>query len=151
MSLDSQSNGKYSMTFGPLHVLTLYSRDSEDSAPPEFPPDQPEADLTADGDQYGAEEEEEEELEEAAEGVEGEDADMAGAEDTAGPQADDAVSEAGSEDIDIESSEDEDEEEEVEGEGDDDMEMDDADDKTGEANGQQQKDPAAATADVMVH
>jgi histone chaperone ASF1 len=36
------------------------NRDSEESAPPEFPPEQPEADLNADGDQYGIEEEDEE-------------------------------------------------------------------------------------------
>ncbi|KAF3926363.1 hypothetical protein AA313_de0202690 [Arthrobotrys entomopaga] len=43
--------------------------DSEDSAPAEYPPEQPEADqLPADGDQYGAEEEEEEEAEVEAEG-----------------------------------------------------------------------------------
>lgn len=126
--------------------------DSEESAPPEFPPDQPEADLTADGDQYGIEEEEEEE--EEAEGVEGapaEDAEMAGGEDTAGPAADeDAVSEAGSEEIDIEESEGEDEEEE-EGEegGDDDMEMDEP-----EATGGEQKKPGQPVPqgnDVMVH
>ena len=80
---------------------------------------------------------------------------MAGADETAGPAGDDAVSEAGSEDIDIESSEDEDEEEDLEGEGegegDDDMEMDDAEDKAGDPNGQQHKDQAAASADVMVH
>ncbi|KAF2201883.1 histone deposition protein Asf1 [Delitschia confertaspora ATCC 74209] len=117
--------------------------DSEASAPPEFPPDQPEADLVADGDQYGADEdEEEEELE--GEVVEGEDAEMGGAEDNAGPQ-DDAASEAGSEDIDIESSEDEDEEEEGEGEGDDDMEMDEVE----SADTQKQHAPQAA--DVMVH
>jgi histone chaperone ASF1 len=125
--------------------------DSEASAPPEFPPDQPEADLVADGDQYGADEEDDEEeveeVEAGAEGAEGEDAEMAGAEDTAGPQVDDAASEAGSEDIDIESSEDEDEEEDVEGEGEDEMEMDDA---TGDASGSVPKGQAPPAADVMM-
>ncbi|KAF2176362.1 histone deposition protein Asf1 [Zopfia rhizophila CBS 207.26] len=125
--------------------------DSEESAPPEFPPDQPEADLgIADGDQYGAEEEEEE-LEAEGVAAEGEDAEMAGGEDTAGPQADeDAASEAGSEEIDIEESEGEDEEEEEgEGDGDEDMEMDDAEDKpNGEAHPEKQ---IARNADVMVH
>ncbi|KAE8442029.1 Histone chaperone asf1 [Mollisiaceae sp. DMI_Dod_QoI] len=108
--------------------------DSEASAPAEFPPEQPEADLVADGDQYGAEEVEEEEEEEVAEGAEGaavdpdamvDDAEMAGVEGekaiAAGEESDD-----GSEDLEAESSgsEEEDlEEEEVEGEADD-MEMD---------------------------
>ncbi|KAF2751635.1 histone deposition protein Asf1 [Sporormia fimetaria CBS 119925] len=121
--------------------------DSEESAPPEFPPDQPEADLVADGDQYGADEEEDDEEEEeegegAAVAANGEDAEMAGAEDTAGPAGDDA-----SEEIDIEDSEGEEEEEE-EGEegGDDDMEMDE-----GEAGEQKQGQHAPVGADVMVH
>ncbi|RMZ70271.1 histone chaperone asf1 [Pyrenophora seminiperda CCB06] len=134
--------------------------DSEESAPPEFPPEQPEADLTADGDQYGIEEEEDEEEGVEGEGVaaEGEDAAMAGAEDTAGPANDeDAESEAGSEEIDIEDSED-DEEEEGEGEegGDDDMEMDEAEPSGAcEKTGQQQSGGAPQQqqhgADVMVH
>ncbi|KAI9845057.1 MAG: Histone chaperone asf1 [Thelocarpon superellum] len=117
--------------------------DSEESAPAEFPPEQPEADLVEDdGTAYGAEEEDEEEevLEEveaeAAEGDKavGEDAVMAGADDTAGPssaapaKADDENSEAGSEDLEAESSgseEEEIEEEEEEGDGDEDMEMGD--------------------------
>lgn len=122
--------------------------DSEESAPPEFPPDQPEADEgIADGDQYGAEEEEEEEVE-ALEGapVEGEDAEMAGGEETAGPAIeDDAVSEAGSEEIDLEETEGEDEEEEGEEGGDDEMEMDEP---TGDKLPQP---PVAHNADVMVH
>ena len=86
---------------------------------------------------------------------------MAGAEDTAGPaNDDDAESEAGSEEIDIEDSEDDEEEEGEEG-GDDDMEMDEADpnapsgDKPapqqqpgGTAQQQQQQQPGA---DVMVN
>ncbi|KAF2803873.1 histone deposition protein Asf1 [Mytilinidion resinicola] len=132
--------------------------DSEESAPPEFPPDQPEADaVEADGDKYGAEEaEEEEELIEIAEGAtigtgDG-DEEMAGADDTAGPvKEDDAESDAGSEDL-GESSEDDDEEEgEEEGEGDEDMEIDE--------DGAKAEDPPAngaapqpqQHADVMVH
>ncbi|KAH7085495.1 ASF1 like histone chaperone-domain-containing protein [Paraphoma chrysanthemicola] len=129
--------------------------DSEESAPPEFPPEQPEADLVADGDQYGAEEEEEEEEEEAeAAAAEGEDAAMAGAEDTAGPaNDDDAESDAGSEEIDIEDSEGEDEEEEGEEGGDDDMEMDDGEAANGEKPAQQQPGGVQQQhgADVMVH
>ncbi|KAF8860680.1 histone deposition protein Asf1 [Acephala macrosclerotiorum] len=105
--------------------------DSEASAPAEFPPEQPEADLVADGDQYGAEEAEEEEEEEVAEGAEGaaadpdamvDDAEMAGVE---GEKAAGEESDDGSEDLEAESSgsEDELEEEEVEGEAED-MEMD---------------------------
>ncbi|OAL46049.1 histone deposition protein Asf1 [Pyrenochaeta sp. DS3sAY3a] len=129
--------------------------DSDESAPPEFPPEQPEADLVADGDQYGIEEEEEEE--EEVEGVvaEGDDAAMAGAEDTSGPAAHvEAESEADSEEIDIEDSEGEDDEEEAEEGGDDDMEMDEAEPTT--ANGekpakQQPTDAQQHGADVMVH
>ncbi|OAK95230.1 histone deposition protein Asf1 [Phaeosphaeriaceae sp. SRC1lsM3a] len=127
--------------------------DSEESAPAEFPPEQPEADLTADGDQYGIEEEEEEEEEGDAAPVEGEDAAMAGAEDTAGPANDeDAESEAGSEEIDIEDSEGEDEEEEGEEGGDDDMEMDDGEGANGEKQAPQQPGVQQQHgADVMVH
>ena len=121
-------------------------RDSEDSAPAEYPPEQPEADtLDDDGGAYGAEEAEmqaalERELAETeaklargkaeptmADG----DSEMAGI-DPPEPtsKADEEVSEAGSEDLEAESSgsEDEDEDEEGEaegGEGDEDMEMGD--------------------------
>ncbi|KAL8746692.1 MAG: hypothetical protein Q9190_001316 [Brigantiaea leucoxantha] len=111
--------------------------DSEDSAPAEFPPEQPEADtVDDDGAAYGAEEEEleAEENAETAKAAEGEDEEMAGAEDTAGPskptKAEDDESDAGSEDLEAESSgsddeeiEEEEGEGEGEGEGDDDMEM----------------------------
>ncbi|KAF2868883.1 ASF1 like histone chaperone-domain-containing protein [Massariosphaeria phaeospora] len=125
--------------------------DSEESAPPEFPPDQPEVDeQAADGDQYGAEEEEEEEEEEVegAAPVEGEDADMAGGEETAGPATEVAAAEE-SEEIDIEDSEGEDDEEDEGEEGaDDDMEMDESE----AANGDQKKpqQPVQQNADVMV-
>lgn len=111
------------------------NRDSEDSAPAEFPPEQPEADAVEDdGTAYGAEEAELEVAEvesETVEGVkeDGEDEEMGGAEDTAGPstaKAEDEESEAGSEDLEAESSgseEEEIEEEEGEGEADEDMEM----------------------------
>ncbi|KAF3047517.1 Histone chaperone asf1 [Didymella heteroderae] len=129
--------------------------DSEESAPPEFPPEQPEADLNADGDQYGIEEEEEEEEEGEGEGAtaEGEDAAMAGGEETAGPAAEEEDGDSdGSEDIDIEDSEGEDEDEE-EG-GDDDMEMDDGEPNTANGDKQSQQQPGNAqqhNADVMVH
>lgn len=118
-------------------------RDTEDSAPAVYPPDQPEADLLDDdGATYGAEEEddEEEEAGQAVEGAEvptpaGEDAEMAGAEDTSGPagvapvKEEDEASDAGSEDLEAESTGDDEEdleEEEGEGDGDEDMEMGDA-------------------------
>ncbi|KAL5121031.1 Histone chaperone asf1 [Pleosporales sp. CAS-2024a] len=126
--------------------------DSEESAPPEFPPEQPEADLTADGDQYGIEEEEDEEEEAEAAPAEGEDAAMAGAEDTAGPaNDDDAESEAGSEEIDIEDSEGEDEEEDGEEGGDDDMDMDEGEGANGENKVPQPGVEKQHGADVMVH
>ncbi|KFX92810.1 hypothetical protein V490_05171 [Pseudogymnoascus sp. VKM F-3557] len=106
--------------------------DSEESAPAEFPPEQPEADLVADGEEYGAEEvEEEEEEEETAEGsgeangaAEGEDEAMAGVEGVAPAEEED---DEGSEDLEGESSgseAEEEEEEEGEGEADDGMEVD---------------------------
>ncbi|KAI9799010.1 MAG: Histone chaperone asf1 [Sarcosagium campestre] len=112
--------------------------DSEDSAPAEFPPDQPEADLVEDDEAaYGAEEEEEATLEEAdPQSTEGhgleEDAEMAGAEDTSGPsgispvKGEDGASDTGSEDLEAESSgsDEEDEEDDGEGEGDADADED---------------------------
>lgn len=76
---------------------------------------------------------------------------MAGAEDTSGPAAeDDAASEAGSEEIDLEeeSSGESDEEPEAVEEGGDDMEMDDAGGASGDKNHGQ---PVQPNADVMVH
>ncbi|KAI9822454.1 MAG: Histone chaperone asf1 [Pycnora praestabilis] len=114
--------------------------DTEESAPAEYPPEQPEADtVEEDGTAYGVDEEEEVPEEVDAEAapvpVEAEDADMAGAEDTAGPsngapvKEEDEASEAGSEDLEAESSGSEEEEiEEEEGEGDGDEEMDMGDD-----------------------
>ncbi|TGO33123.1 hypothetical protein BHYA_0265g00130 [Botrytis hyacinthi] len=104
--------------------------DSDASAPAEFPPEQPEADLVADGEEYGAEEAGEDEDEEV-EGDEGgvadpdameQDSEMAGAE-AEGATAEETGDE--SEDLEAESSGESDEEvEEEEGAGDDDMEMD---------------------------
>ncbi|KAG9204578.1 Histone chaperone asf1 [Epicoccum nigrum] len=126
--------------------------DSEESAPPEFPPEQPEADLNADGDQYGIEEEDEEEEEAEGAAVEGEDVGMAGGEETAGPAAEEDEGESdGSEDIDIEDSEGEEEDEE-EG-GDDDMEMDEGEPSgpNGKSAQQQPGNAQQHGADVMVH
>ncbi|KAH8692687.1 histone chaperone asf1 [Talaromyces proteolyticus] len=108
--------------------------DSEESAPAEYPPEQPEADgLEDDSAAYGAEEVELEnalikELEEAettGQGVpEGEDHEMEGAEPTAGAGDDDA-SDAGSEDLEAESSDEEEEDLEEEEGGEEDVEMGD--------------------------
>jgi len=123
--------------------------DSDESAPPEFPPEQPEADLNADGDQYGIEEEDEEEEETEGAAVEGEDVGMAGGEETAGPAVEEEEGESdGSEDIDIEDSEGEEEDEE-EG-GDDDMEMDEGE-PSGKSAQQQPGNAQQHGADVMVH
>jgi len=160
-------------------------RDTEESAPAEYPPEQPEADIVDDdGATYGAEEEEVLDEEDpsahdpsaATNGEpEQDDHEMAGAEDTAGPNATatitndveqkdvDEASDAGSEDLEAESSgsddEELDEEEgdgegegEVEGEGeaDEDMEMgDDGEQKSGEV-----KQPPlgqARNGEVLVH
>ncbi|KAA8566721.1 hypothetical protein MFRU_044g00430 [Monilinia fructicola] len=102
--------------------------DSDASAPAEFPPEQPEADLVADGEEYGAEEAGEEEDEDVEEGgavdpdAMEQDSEMAGVE-IEGVAADETGDE--SEDLEAESSGESDEEvEEDEGAGDDDMEMD---------------------------
>ncbi|RAL59999.1 hypothetical protein DID88_000625 [Monilinia fructigena] len=102
--------------------------DSDASAPAEFPPEQPEADLVADGEEYGAEEAGEEEDEEVEDGgavdpdAMEQDSEMVGAE-IEGVAADETGDE--SEDLEAESSGESDEEvEEDEGAGDDDMEMD---------------------------
>ncbi|KAL2039422.1 hypothetical protein N7G274_007694 [Stereocaulon virgatum] len=132
--------------------------DTEDSAPAEFPPEQPEADTVEDdGANYGAEEVELEEglkAELAAEEAKAvdEDEEMAGAEETAGAKEDDD-SDAGSEDLEAESSGSEDEDaEEEEGEGDEDMEMGDAETAEGSTAGKQQPMHQQSHAgEVMVH
>jgi histone chaperone ASF1 len=137
--------------------LICTCRDSDATAPAEFPPDQPEADTAPDDEAaYGAEEAElevpvEPEVEgaaveaEGAEGAEGGDAEMGGVE----PEVKDDASDAGSEDLEAESSgsdeEDEEEaEEEGEGEQDEEMEMDEPAAVAGQ-------DHQAQRADVMVH
>lgn len=135
--------------------------DSEDSAPAEFPPEQPEADVVEDdGALYGAEEVELENAliaEEAAlKAEEGEDEDMAGADDTTGAaseaaKADDDESDAGSEDLEAESSGSEDEEEEEEA-GDEDMEMgEDGEAKPAESEAQNGQSIEQPHGEVMVH
>ena len=136
-----------------------FYRDSEESAPAEYPPDQPEADqVEDDGVAYGQEEVELEEglkaelaEEEAKAAAEGEDEEMEGAEETAGAKDND--SDAGSEDLEAESSESEVEEEEEEGgegEPDEDMEMADGDNAAPQ-EGQKDGIPPQQPAEVMVH
>ncbi|MCJ1277897.1 Histone chaperone asf1 [Puttea exsequens] len=131
--------------------------DTEDSAPAEFPPEQPEADVVEDdGATYGAEEVELEEHlqkelaeEEAKAKAEGEDEEMGGADQTAGAKDDD--SDAGSEDLEAESSGSEDEEEgEEEGEGDEDMEMGDGETAEASASKESALHPQPNN-EVMVH
>lgn len=129
--------------------------DSEESAPSEYPPEQPEVDQQEDdGTSYGAEELEEEEAELAAQEAEeaaaaqakGEDAQMEGVEgEGANKEEDDGEeSDDGSEDLEAESEDDEEEElegeEEGEGPADHEMELDDA--------GEQKP---AHQPDIMVH
>ncbi|TVY33028.1 Histone chaperone [Lachnellula subtilissima] len=133
--------------------------DSDDSGPAEFPPDQPEADLNADGEEYGAEEVEDEE-EEIAEGAEAatdpdamvQDSEMAGAEvDAAAAEEEDE--DAGSEDLEAESSGSEDEEleeeEEAEGEANEDMDMDGVEKPNGSNGAAEHQHPVADA--VMAH
>ncbi|KAI1456277.1 histone deposition protein Asf1 [Annulohypoxylon moriforme] len=114
--------------------------DSEASAPPEFPPEQPEADLQPDEEEYGADEldedAEEEEGAEATGEAAGEasaaaapadgDAEMAGVEENGEPAEEDELSDEGS--VDLENESEDELEEEGEGEavegGDDAMEVD---------------------------
>ncbi|EGD99488.1 histone chaperone ASF1 [Trichophyton tonsurans CBS 112818] len=125
--------------------------DSEDSAPAEYPPDQPDVDaLDDDGTAYGAEEVElQAALEKELEELDREEANNDGME-IEGPAADEGNADeddddAGSEDLEEESSESEDE-----GDGDEDVEMGD-----GDPADNNQSDPKAAEAqqqsEVMVH
>ena len=148
----------------------MRNRDTEESAPAEYPPEQPEADtLDDDGTAYGAEEAEmqaalEKELAEteaaaaANQTTNGEDHDMAGADDLAAKLKDeDEVSEAGSEDLEADSSGSDDEEDEEEGaegaEADEDMEMVEGDEKPAEPvkPGEQKSMPQQGQQQVMVH
>lgn len=114
-------------------LIDMVSRDTEDSAPAEYPPDQPEADGQADDSgTYGAEERELEaallkELEESNKPAEGEDHEMEGADAPAGKEdEEEEASDAESEDLEAESDDDEDDlDEEEGGDGDEDVEMGD--------------------------
>jgi len=132
--------------------------DSEESAPAEYPPDQPEADtLDDDGTAYGAEEAEmqaalEKEFEETEATAQSQrkdgDQEMANTKE----KEEDEESEAGSEDLEEESSESEDDEEDEEGADAEDTEMAEGEEKAAvapEPNGEQKK--AGSQAEVMVH
>jgi histone chaperone ASF1 len=135
--------------------------DSEESAPAEFPPEQPDVDAQEDdGATYGAEEEEEVEVEAegsaaaAAAAPKGEDVEMEGAERNGKEEHEE--SDAGSEDLEAESEGDEEEEleeeegeGEVEGEANGDMEVDDKEQSGAATNGVH--DQQQHQADVMVH
>ncbi|GAP88550.1 putative histone chaperone asf1 [Rosellinia necatrix] len=93
--------------------------DSEASAPAEFPPEQPEADLQADEDEYGAEELDEDAEDETGKAGESSavaadgDAEMAGAEETGEVGGEDEMSEDGS--VDLENDSEDELEEDVDG------------------------------------
>jgi len=138
--------------------------DSEESAPAEFPPEQPEVDLQEDDEaKYGAEDEEEEEeveggepevAEGAATAAKPEDTDMEGVE--AEGKEEDEESEAGSEDIEDDSEDDEEEElEEEEAEAEAEANGEQADHDMEVENGAPKQNGASAhnasPADVMVH
>ncbi|KAL9001091.1 MAG: hypothetical protein Q9188_005525 [Gyalolechia gomerana] len=135
--------------------------DTEDSAPAEFPPEQPEADAVEDdGTAYGAEEAELEAAEAEAEVTEGvkedkEDEEMGGADDTAGPavaKAEDDESDAGSEDLEAESSGSEEEDiEEEEGDGEADEDMDMGEDTAQTSAGKEPAIQGQHQGEVMVH
>ncbi|KAK2809874.1 Histone chaperone asf1 [Emmonsiellopsis sp. PD_5] len=141
--------------------------DSEDSAPAEYPPDQPEADvLDDDGAAYGAEEVELEaalikELEEAEQkgGEPAEDQEMGGVEpalpvESSAKEDDDNASDAGSEDLEAESSgsdEDDDDDEGGEGDGDDDVEMGDDSEQKGDNPANPPAQHQQQQSELMVH
>ncbi|KAL9639624.1 MAG: hypothetical protein Q9164_000818 [Protoblastenia rupestris] len=134
--------------------------DTEDSAPAEFPPEQPEADTVEDdGAGYGAEEVELEEglkaelaAEEAKAVAEGEDEEMGGADDNVGAKEKEDGSDAGSEDLEAESSGSEDEDvEEEEGEGDEDMEMGEGEQSRGSNERKAPIGQNVEHSEVMVH
>jgi histone chaperone ASF1 len=175
-SLDSPSSGEsHSPIIHPFqHTLTrtlFLLRDSEDSAPAEYPPEQPEADvLDDDSAAYGAEELElQAALERELADTEAklaiasaehphptdEDAEMAGTTDhhmeieqpAASTKEDDEASDAGSEDLEAESSGSEDEDEEEDGEAEVEAEAEaDEDMEMGDGDVEGEAKPAAAAA-----
>ncbi|EXJ80237.1 histone chaperone ASF1 [Capronia coronata CBS 617.96] len=136
--------------------------DSEESAPAEYPPEQPEADtLDDDGTAYGAEEAElqaalEKELEEVESGtpkVTNGEQEMVEEEPSKPKDEEDDASDIGSEDLEEESSESEDDEDDEEAAEGEDAEMAEADEKpaadTADSNGE--KKATEPQPEVMVH
>jgi histone chaperone ASF1 len=131
--------------------------DSEESAPAEYPPEQPEADvLDDDAAAYGAEEVDLEaalikELEEVDRQGSGEDQEMEVEAPGGLPAAGDDDSDAGSEDLEAESESSEEElEEDEQGDGDEDVEMAD-DPETKDETSDAKTDGAAPPSELMVH
>lgn len=147
---------QFATEWGRLLIRLEKNRDSEATAPAEFPPEQPEADLVADEEEYGAEElaeEEEAELAEEAAAV-GEatgadkDAAMEGVEGENGAVDEEELSDDGSVDIEGES-EDDLEEEELDGDA---METDEMEvDKPAVPAAGAPSGAPAPQADAMVH
>ncbi|KAB8228545.1 Histone chaperone asf1 [Aspergillus alliaceus] len=133
--------------------------DSEESAPAEYPPDQPEADILEDDSAaYGAEETELEaalvrELADAESDVKGDDHEMEGAEPTTGKEDEEEdISDAESEDIEDESDDDdEDLDEEEAGDGDEDVEMGDDSEQKDDGSKADPTSQHPHQSEVMVH
>lgn len=137
------------------------NRDSDDSAPAEYPPEQPEVDtVDDDGTAYGAEEADlEAALEKELQELDKDEADpdsMEGVEaPDAGPSVKEEDEDAGSEDLEADSSEsdDDDLEDDEGGEGDDDVEMEE-DGKPNDNNDQSRSNVDSRPqqhSEVMVH
>ncbi|GAB1194650.1 histone chaperone asf1 [Aspergillus pseudonomiae] len=132
--------------------------DSEESAPAEYPPDQPEADiLEDDSGAYGAEEAELEaalvrELADAERDVKGEDHEMEGAEPAIKEEEEEDISDAESEDIEDESDDDEEDlDEEEAGDGDEDVEMGDDSEQKDDGPKADSTNQHSHQPEVMVH
>lgn len=136
----------------------IFPRDTEESAPAEYPPDQPEADnLDDDSGAYGVEETELEaalvkELADHGKEPKGEDHEMEGAEPTAAKEEDeDDISDGNeSEDIEDESDDDDDDLDEEDGaDGDEDVEMGDDSEQKDDSKSNHPVQPSHP--EVMVH
>lgn len=133
-------------------------RDSEESAPAEYPPDQPEADILEDDSAaYGAEEAELEaalvrELADAERDVKSEDHEMEGAEPAIKEEEEEDISDAESEDIEDESDDDEEDlDEEEAGDGDEDVEMGDDSEQKDDGPKADSTNKHSHQPEVMVH
>ncbi|KAB8200967.1 ASF1 like histone chaperone [Aspergillus parasiticus SU-1] len=132
--------------------------DSEESAPAEYPPDQPEADILEDDSAaYGAEEAELEaalvrELADAERDVKSEDHEMEGAEPAIKEEEEEDISDAESEDIEDESDDDEEDlDDEEAGDGDEDVEMGDDSEQKDDGPKADSTNQHSHQPEVMVH